>query len=483
MRSAFGSLPDEIFSPLAGPNRHIHARVLLDLFEYFFADTLVVDSPKQRDVVVRITHVLGQMGLAYVDDEGGRVSGALEHPHMIVKRLRDTGWLQVYKEHYVSYVEMPPEAVLLLRVIKQISEGIGKSYGGAVLSILGLIQQAKDDPDRRATALIEAERQSKEFIAHLRALVSGLRHIEAKMKKRPDAESILRNFFEVFVGDLLITDYRAIKTDNNPFQFRFEIIREAQSLFDEIDRAERLAGAFLNERQADSIEAARTRVGAIVHTICTIFERIDNLIDRIDDFRFQLEQRVKTTVDYLNYTTSTPIGRLRDVIQRLSKLADRNLSQLDDFPTCDIIADLLPRGPRHLYQPPQLRTRPDPSLRRRRTRDPADLRYQEALRAFARRMRLTPDRVVDYLEPQFNAAARRDRSVLQAEDLRLDTLDDFLVFERLRQLPQLFGGILARSYSVEPSERLFESEWLICRSFSIMRVGQDGNGEDRTNAA
>ena len=89
----FGYLPEALFQPLAGPKKHVYARLLSRLYEKVFA-ARVLETPTKDEVLRHIASALTEAGVAdaiQLHEEG--IDGeANPHAHYIAyNRLRNTG--------------------------------------------------------------------------------------------------------------------------------------------------------------------------------------------------------------------------------------------------------------------------------------------------------------------------------------------------------------------------------------------------------
>jgi hypothetical protein len=62
-----GYLPESLFQPLAGPKRHIYARLLISLYEKVFA-ARVLETPTREDILRHIAIALPESGVHSSDE-------------------------------------------------------------------------------------------------------------------------------------------------------------------------------------------------------------------------------------------------------------------------------------------------------------------------------------------------------------------------------------------------------------------------------
>jgi hypothetical protein len=98
--------------------------------------------------------------------------------------------------------------------------------------------------------------------------------------------------------------------------------------------------------------------------------------------------------------------------------------------------------------------------------DPAIEAFIAAKDAFRLRVAVTPERIVDFIEAQIG----RGRAI-RGSQIRIANVDDFVVFQRLREIDVLFDGSLRRRYRLSRVEGRVANGWLDCPDFLVERAG------------
>jgi hypothetical protein len=210
----FGHLPDMLFQPLAGPKRHIYARLLLHLHNRVFA-ARILETPTKEDVLSQITIALSEAGvdsaeqLAEEDDAGPEKDQAHS---LAYRRLRDTGWLIEEREKWRVLIEMHPDAFMMLGAIADFHSSRLR-VAGAVVEVKSNLEAAANDPTSLAQGLSNAFETAVRFARSMRRILVGMYAIEDQILGNPNAGAILRTFFEDFVNGLLIVCVSACNFD------------------------------------------------------------------------------------------------------------------------------------------------------------------------------------------------------------------------------------------------------------------------------
>lgn len=478
--SLFDKLPDKIFRPLAATNRRFYAALLLHLYENTF-DT-AGDTPRVSDLVAEIGDFIDRHTTpetAFDADADGEESGVRrlalrEAKGQDVRRytayhvLRDTGWLVELRDRYRKLADLSPEGRLLLRELQRIAVGDMRSYGGAVLNVLGNLEQAIQDPDNKSLNIRSAWTFSRDFLQHLRTLSVQMRRVEEEIVKHEELRGFFRAFFADFVTKHLITDFKSVRTQNNPFRFRTTIIERVRQIESDTLLMARLSESYVREGRCGSVQEAEAAIRRELADVHQTFSNIDRHLDVIDDTQHRIERRVQAVIRYMDRDDGGVLDRATQSLRALGSCA----LPLDAYVDTDahVLRVGRPIGDDSLFR----RRPPRPEIGRTRLReappDPAVVAFEKAKEEYSRRVTVTPQRLSAFIERALDG-----RSRVLASEIAVDNVDDFITFQRLREADVMFNGALSRRYRIERLDGTAENEWLEFPDFAVCRVvaGED----------
>ncbi len=467
----FNKLPEDLFVPLSGKNRQIYQKVLIELADLFFDEDLIEPFIAKdlvrstiEDTVVRIGLRIWEREEEDNDEDYQPPRSTAEYASRIYRRLVATGWLEEEQQIYKSYVLMAPSNSYLLRSLVSIAKMEKRSYGGAVLNVLSSLEAAINDPEGRGITLQEAAQSSAEFSAHLTDMLLGLRELKITLADASSPQEIVRQFFDTFVEQILVSDYKTLKTKNNPFRFRRQILAMLRDLqFDPI-KLEKLIHHYQLQFENDYIDAE-----AMVHThinrIIRIFESVDKRLDSIDDFRYKLEKRVADTVRYMDKTTPGMASRL----SRLIKSVSENHQLLENCP----ITQLESTGflsPSSIRSPMKRRIEIAPRVIHQQIIDPKVIELRELFKAYKERREVKVERIENYLERHFETS-----STLRADQFKIESIEDYICFSYIRHLASLGkkGKATTDKYKIAFKDKYIEVDEMVeCRDFTLQVLEQ-----------
>lgn len=461
----FAQLPDDLFRPLASPSRAFNAALLLHLHRRVIGS----EPMRKADLLVEIGEFAAGRETPELADDASFPPDAVERRSALYRRFLESGWLIERRERYVPVVEFDPEARLLLEELSRIERGETRSYGGAVLEVLGSLESALANPGERSEALANAAREAEAFLSHLRSLAGSMRKIEDRILREEDRRAAFRLYFEDFVERHLISDYRTLHTRFNPFRFRSAIVREAGRALRDALLIRALAEGLVREGRAADLDAGERAVRADLAEILAVFEGIDRHLDAVDEVVARMERRIAAAVRYMDRPDAGGVER--------AAAALRAVGAAEAAPDLPAAISLLrpPIGEAHLSTPRRTRPPIDNDPLPEVFIDPRIEAFVTAKAEFRRRTTVTPRSMSDFVEARLAADG-----TLRGSEIPVADIDAFVVFQRLREIDVLFEGELGSRYGVTHLTERLSNGWLDCPDFVLTRVGglaENGSAE------
>jgi hypothetical protein len=469
----FKKLPDDIFKPLAGPNRHLYEEVLLALYPVFFDENEAEDFfPRKDAVIAEIQETLGRLGRLQWIAENAEESDEME-PFPSVPRCADylyyrmlkTGWLEEDQDGYNKSVVMPPIVSALLSALIAISHNEKKSYGGTVLGILVQIEAAIANPEEMGQLFIEAVDNTRKFNSHLTSIIYGLKDIQSQIIASRAPRDILASFFDDFVTNILIADYKTLQSENNPFRFRSRILQHLRTLEGKWESAVLIAKHY-SERYGLTEAAALLRFMDNIQYLVRSFELVDKRLRKIDQFRERLEDRVAETVRYLDKTTPGMRTRLAALLEGIGNLAEEAPEACGQLPSPPTLLSHQILSPASVRIVSRNRVQLTGQVLREAEISPEVIARSRALSEYMSRRRVTPEKVVAYIERHL---ARKEQ--VSAQEMAIETVEDYIAFTNIKRLAKLGskGYALSTRYLVTPTGEPCRNRILECGGFLIKR--------------
>lgn len=505
--SLFGLLHDDAFLIFSREQRFFYARVVVDLFRRFFSDT--VTFPNRADVVAAIYDCLRANPQLWRDGDGedsedddistapdvlpnGRVlrrssqlpeaSAAQDDMRArawrAYNRLVRTGWLEEESYGLKVTVDMPPAAMMLVDRLAALEGGLSASFRGVVSLIRGSLSSALQDlmsetPETRApgaaAGIHKAAEMALGFSRELRMVLASLRSIEREILTSDSLRTRLEMFFRDFIGKLVLKDFESIYKTNHPYRYKDEILGYLDQLEHEDFLRRLLREGYCNGEITATAADAGAQIDADVFTLRMVFDSLDQSYERINAFRMRLETRLRNTVRYADQGDPRHGQRMAALVARLDAgLSAYEAQEIEPpqpegllFADQSLWADHLLREPITHHPPVQNDTL---SIRQA---DPTLAAWRTALRRYNDLFIVTPQDVMAFLDRHISPGEQA-----QAQDLPLNSVEDFLAFEQVRRYRHAPPAAFARTYRLRtcPAGRWRDDPWIRCENFVIERL-------------
>lgn len=457
----FGTVPADLFRVLAGRSRQFFAALLAHLADDLFGHAGEIAT--RRRVQEAIAEFIDRIGRARVAAELAADSASTAGPTHIAAyaRLVETGWLVEYRDRYRKVVDFDPSARLLLQTLLDIRNGRLRSYGGAVLNVLTLLESVEADPLGRALNVREAALAARGFMNHLRTVASTMRRVEALIMAQPSASALVRSFVTDFIAATVVQDYRNLHARESPYRFRGDIIASGERLLEEDEKLVLIAEGWIRGGIATDVGTAREEIIADLRQAVRVFAIIDEHVSDIEETTYRIERRMTNVVRFSDRMATVATDRLLRAIGSIGRSGLEAAAEIGVRPR--VLMETLPMSLAQMYLPARRRSVPTERVVELRPPDPALLRYLAALDAFEAKVAVGPERLSAFLE-----RALGSKDSVEADDIALDTLDDFITFERLHE-----AGLapLADRYIYEERSEPLTNAWIQRNAFVIHRRG------------
>ncbi len=454
----FDVLPDELFKPLASPSRRFYADLLLSLHEKTFG--MSAEAPRRSAVMHEISDFMLRWEAIHGETEDVDPRTATEdRARTVYQRLLETGWIMEHRDRYLRFVDLDPDASGLLHVLSATVRGETRTYGGAVIGVLSSLESAAANPAERSESLRNAIVASKDFLAHMRMVSVSLRKVEEKILRQTTLHDVFRSFFEDFVQKHLIADYKTLHTRNNPFRFRSRIIQQARAISSSPLTVLALGEAYFREGRAVSPALGQVAVLDDLSVIVDVFESTEAHLSAIDGTATRIERRIANTAKYMDRVGRTAESAILEAMKCVAAAPDG----IVDAAT-GVLFRGLPVGPPHMATPRREKPPIAVSSVRPTVKDQAYEKFLAAKNDFLRRIKVTPSSFVTFVDRAMDGAMS-----VRGSAITIETVDDFIIFQRLRELPTIFDGMAARKYEIEVLPDRVKNEWIDCQDFLIRR--------------
>ncbi|OQY25350.1 MAG: hypothetical protein B6I37_01495 [Desulfobacteraceae bacterium 4572_35.2] len=466
----FGRLHDNIFSPLAGKNRHIYEKVILAIMPVILdsddADMIFPPKPLVLSTIYQLLDDIERLEWCAEDEEEIQEKGSTLSicANQIYRRLKNTGWLEEEDDGFNKLVVMPPDVAMLVLALQNIKKAEKKNYGGTVIGILNNIEKACSDPIGRGYGLVTATEETQAFIAHISQIVHGLRNLQKQILDTRNPKEILEVFYVDFVDKILIADYKTLQAGNNPFRYRSKIIDALQQLNYDDETKRQLCTVYEEQLQITHAEAVQ-KVDHNISYIISAFSSIDRRLRRVDRFRAQLENRVAETVRYVDKTLPGIRHRIAGVLSGVGSKIEADADWYSDSAApCQLQFNRM-ISQSSAWTPPKKREPVAVEVFAEKKVSEAARQANVQMREFQKRRKISPVAIADYIERHLG-----NNDSIKADQFSIRSVEDYVAFCHIVNLRYLKGGAhIAARYTITRHDQLIENDMVKTQDFTVTR--------------
>ena len=385
-------IPHTLFRVFVTPARSRNTAVLEEIYSRFFCDH--GSAPTRQEILEAIRDVFRRAEYVEVDEDDDQPNSTEPSEAVLLRKLCDDGWLMEFRTRRTLEYYLPREAHALLFALTTLSEDLSVDIVAEASLVEAGLQSAYSDPAEKAVTIAAARAQALKLRGAVDGVLSSLRKIEVDMLETDGLSELLAQFMDHFVDQLLLQNYRALKTSRyNPMRFQRVIVEIAEQFINDEAQITRAAVALSEQGLAADLDEGARGLRRDLSVIREVFVGLADKLSVIDRFSYRLERRIATTVRYQESAASLSEGQLRKAIigsiAALEKGLAESISPFANFKT--------PYSTATLMSPRKPRTPVTPAPREPKPVDPVFLLRDQLMEEFAASMTVTPHAVDERL--------------------------------------------------------------------------------------
>jgi hypothetical protein len=464
------SINSDLFKPLASANSKVYSIALFSLYEHLIVNQTEIGecTPVNAKEVIRSALLEHDQHVNWEVEDDAEVlfSDEPDEAGRIYRRLRDCGWLrEMDGEGYRKETFMPRIAASLISALENISHGPVSRLGSTCQGIFSAIRTVRTDPNNGVANIEFAANCARTFYKDLSAMASSCQEVAYAMREEHSGNKLFETFFEEFLKKILLVDYSKLNLISHPYRYRLVTIEEVYKIKESEDIWQVLISKHHKEYETPSLEESEKKVSDDLDDINRILVNIDILLKRIEHYRSTMTRRTREAMQYA-LTAVPQLGkRLDNLIDIFSKMPEGS----DGVPSRQLTESYVSLT--RLYQPKVKSIPAEPTLVQKLPPSFDAIAKSRALDEYIRRRAPSPRRIIKIIEK-----AMGDKQRVTSDDLKVESLEDFIAFLQLRDLlhdavPKSSPySLLIKLYECRPiPDEYTENEFVIAPKILIER--------------
>ncbi len=282
----FTRLPELFFAPLASPNRHHYASLLLIYYRLF----LEYHHGVERELVVdrfasyfaALDSPDGARGLLEQEDEADSRDPRNLATH-VLRRLISYGWMDEEEQlDFTRLVTITSHARPFFEALDATDRGAAVEYESHIVAVYSSLT-GDSAYEHGEHAVLNAHYHTRMLIESLKVLEQNIRaHVQSLFDHDQSIPEILRSHYDVYMHEVVDRAYTRLKTSDNLSRYRPRIARAIGGFLKNESWLEQTAGKLSLIQRVDAT-TARERVRSMLVEIRDDLASIDPILESIDD--------------------------------------------------------------------------------------------------------------------------------------------------------------------------------------------------------
>ncbi|MDD2433694.1 MAG: Wadjet anti-phage system protein JetA family protein [Bacilli bacterium] len=426
----FEVIPTNLFTILTSKNRSVYADSLLIMRKAFKENVLIDKEVLTNELINELHSNIFDIDVKADEDPNAATSykDAVSLAKYIIKRLADTGWIDMEYEsedHLVEYVSLPPYSVHFINIIADLTNNEVKEYDSFMYAMYSSLLNADGEyKDYRYTALNSVYEKMLEFEDSLKTLFHNLKRHYTNLVSLKTVNQILSEHFDSYQKDVIMQIYLPLKTKDSITRFKGSIFTILMKWMRDADIIDSMAGQALVQAKYPDVDSAHAGILSKINYIVDKLTDLEELVDLID-------KRNTTYVSAATDKMSHLLNNDKSISGKLTKIMAKVATDLQNGyeSSLDVTMEVLQLQKQQVLSGESLFTRAQGNFE---TDDsgPGELTYvddevaNKLTEAFESetRNRFSHQNVINFMKEQLN-----DKESVNSNELQLSSIDDMIL--------------------------------------------------------
>jgi len=333
----FDIIPNNLFNIFYSENRDIYAEALLAIWKGYKNSSYILS--RDECATILYTHFDSKL-LEYQDENAdGSADGTVEEKSMavyakkILRNLIRYGWIEENDEleELETYISIPVYSSEILEAITNILEPNNYETDKCVTNVYLNMKEIGIDSQNDWLFLLNAYQNTQKLNRLLQDMLHNMKMFYNNLLKQITISNLFKEHFDEYIDSMVYRKYHSLKTEDNLFKFRTEIVKKANELLYNDNTQNTITNQLMKKNNVTHEEALDS-ILIYLDEIKDTFETIDSRIQQVDR---KHTQYLRATIDRMNYLKNREKdfkGNLIRVIKNLadSESSDRHINAIND---------------------------------------------------------------------------------------------------------------------------------------------------------
>ena len=282
----FTRIPQRFFTILTSTKKELYVEALFVLRQAFKTELVIRREELTAMLVNSLETSILQADFTEEEEEMGaeRDEGLSGKAHLLLRKLRDTGWLEFEYERgsFEENVTIPDYAIEVINLLYDLSTDRVREYNSYVYATYAALKNSGENPDYLYQALQAAYQNTVRLVDELKLLFNNMKRYYEGISDLSEVNTPLEEHFDRYKEQIVDTIYYPLKTIDSVPRFKYAIL----SLLNEWVMDEEILASIVDQgirrRVFSDEETGRQETMAMITSIADTYESIEGMIADID---------------------------------------------------------------------------------------------------------------------------------------------------------------------------------------------------------
>ena len=328
----FEVLPNELFSPLASPNRILYADALDVLYTAYRENLKIPEDTLYSMLRSRLEQQLADATFEGEDIDVEELRDISGRARFLIRKLCSKGWFEKERgDDFEEYITVPSYSSRILELFHQLRDDSlirGYSYVFGTYSTLKVAHESDSVYDKMA-AVYSAYDNTQALINLLQMVYHNVRHYFQMQINMQEVNEVLASHFNDFGQKVVEAYIRPLKIKDSVPKYRIPIQSVLKNWAEDDALLLAIANAALQDKRGETLESCRADLLRKVFWVEERYENIEH--DYLDEIDAQVRRYTRAAtqkVENLTNRDHNVRGNLNVLLTALAR--NRRASELVD---------------------------------------------------------------------------------------------------------------------------------------------------------
>lgn len=322
----FEVLPQNLFSILASKNKGIYIEALFVLRKAFKQEMSISRPDLVAMLIANLDEMMLKIDMSEEEisgdsQEGRDVTTLSSTAHYILRRLRDTGWIdtEYQVDSFEENITLPDYSIKIINLLHSLTDESVKEYNSYVYSTYSALKTADlERDDFMYNALLTAYDNTVRLIDELKTLHNNIRRYHQALNEYATVNDVLKGHFDEYKGLIMDRIYHPLKTLDSVPRFKIPILKILGNWLSDNTIREKMTEQAMLRGKYRTYEEAAEDIILKIGEISDAYEKLDEMLEDIDRKNSAYTRASIEKMRYLINSDRSIKGKLVELLMHVS---------------------------------------------------------------------------------------------------------------------------------------------------------------------